>query len=137
MVLRQYLCNPRSAIINTTSILRRKRHEFINAISDGSISLKSMPSIPPNVTKPKSTTMSQKHINATAKVSKNSGNVDLLNKQNNFQDLLKKAIGDSIQIDPDNPWIVDSKGRHRNLTAILDWPESCSDEEEVRKLKIL
>jgi len=69
MVLRQYLCNPRSAIINTTSILRRKRHEFINAISDGSISLKSMPSIPPNVTKPKSTTMSQKHINATAKVS--------------------------------------------------------------------
>ncbi|XP_060867309.1 ankyrin repeat and IBR domain-containing protein 1-like [Metopolophium dirhodum] len=116
MVLRQYLCNPRSAIINTTSILRRKRHEFINAISDGSISLKSMPSIPPNVTKPKSTTMSQKHINATAK------------------DLLKKAIGDSIQIDPDNPWIVDSKGRHRNLTAILDWPESCSDEEEETEL---
>lgn len=50
----------------------------------------------------------------------------------NVQDLLKKAIGDSIQIDPENPWIVDSKGRHRNLTAILDWPESCSDEEEVR-----
>lgn len=49
---------------------------------------------------------------------------------------MKKAIGDSIQIDPDNPWIVDSKGRHRNLTAILDWPESCSDEEEVRKLKL-
>lgn len=48
---------------------------------------------------------------------------------------MKKAIGDSIQIDPDNPWIVDSKGRHRNLTAILDWPESCSDEEEVRNLK--
>lgn len=46
---------------------------------------------------------------------------------------MKKAIGDSIQIDPDNPWIVDSKGRHRNLTAILDWPESCSDEEEVGK----
>lgn len=48
---------------------------------------------------------------------------------------MKKAIGDSIQIDPDNPWIVDSKGRHRNLTAILDWPESCSDEEEVRNKK--
>lgn len=70
MVLRQYLCNPRSAIINTTSILRRKRHEFINAISDGSISLESMLSVPPNATKPKSNnTMCQKHINATAKVS--------------------------------------------------------------------
>lgn len=70
MVLRQYLCNPRSAIINTTSILRRKRHEFINAISDGSISLESMQSVPQNVTKPKSSTMSQKHMNATAKVNK-------------------------------------------------------------------
>lgn len=69
MVLRQYLCNPRSAIINTTSILRRKRHEFINAISDGSISLESKQSIPPSTTKPKSNTMSQKHINATAKAS--------------------------------------------------------------------
>jgi len=68
MVLRQYLCNPRSAIINTTSILRRKRHEFINAISDGSISLESTQSIPQNTTKPKLNTMSQKHINATAKV---------------------------------------------------------------------
>lgn len=70
MVLRQYLCNPRSAIINTTSILRRKRHEFINAISDGSISLESMQSAPQNVTKPKSSSVSQKHMNATAKVSK-------------------------------------------------------------------
>lgn len=68
MVLRQYLCNPRSAIINTTSILRRKRHEFINAISDGSISLESMQSVPQNIIKPKSSAMCQKHINATAKV---------------------------------------------------------------------
>lgn len=69
MVLRQYLCNPRSAIINTTSILRRKRHEFINAISDGSISLGNK--VTQNVIKPKSNTMSQKHLNATAKVSYN------------------------------------------------------------------
>ncbi|XP_050544960.1 ankyrin repeat and IBR domain-containing protein 1-like isoform X2 [Daktulosphaira vitifoliae] len=116
MVLRQYLCNPRSAIINTTCILRRKRHEFINAISDGSISLEIMQTLPQNSNKTKSNSISQKHMNATAK------------------DLLKKAIGDSIQIDPDNPWIIDSKGRHRNLTAILDWPESCSDEEEETEL---
>lgn len=68
MVLRQYLCNPRSAIINTTSILRRKRHEFINAISDGSISLESMQSVPQNFTKTKSANMSQKHMKANAKV---------------------------------------------------------------------
>lgn len=70
MVLRQYLCNPRSAIINTTSILRRKRHEFINAISDGSISLGSKV-VSQNVTKPKpsNNAMSQKHLNAAAKVS--------------------------------------------------------------------
>lgn len=69
MVLRQYLCNPRSAIINTTSILRRKRHEFINAISDGSISLGSKTVTQTVANKPKSSAMSQKHINATAKVS--------------------------------------------------------------------
>ncbi|XP_050420875.1 ankyrin repeat and IBR domain-containing protein 1-like [Adelges cooleyi] len=118
MVLRQYICNPRSAIINTTSVLRRKRHEFINAISDGSISLESMQSAPQNITntKNKSSLLQQKHSTSSA------------------MDLMKKAIGDSIQIDPDNPWIVDSNGRHRNLTAILDWPESCSDEEEETEL---
>jgi len=80
MVLRQYLCNPRSAIINTTSILRRKRHEFIKAISDGSISLESKQSIPPNTTKPKSNTMSQKHINATAKASSQKIIIIIFNK---------------------------------------------------------
>lgn len=70
MVLRQYLCNPRSAIINTTSILRRKRHEFINAISDGSISLESMQSVTQNAPNPKSNAVSQKQMKASAKVKK-------------------------------------------------------------------
>lgn len=70
MVLRQYLCNPRSAIINTTSILRRKRHEFINAISDGSISLESMQTVTQNTPNPKSNNVSEKQIKANAKVSK-------------------------------------------------------------------
>lgn len=31
-------------------------------------------------------------------------------------------------VDPNRPWIRDSRGRHHNLLAILDWPQ-CSNED--------
>ncbi|KAK7074772.1 hypothetical protein SK128_016872 [Halocaridina rubra] len=33
-------------------------------------------------------------------------------------------------LDPSQPWVKDSRGRHTNLAALLDWPDLDSDEEE-------
>lgn len=49
------------------------------------------------------------------------------------QEQLRKAILASIQeVDPAKPWIKDASGRHTNVMAVLDWPNSDdSDTEEL------
>lgn len=32
-------------------------------------------------------------------------------------------------LDPAQPWVKDSRGRHTNLAALLDWPDLDIDEE--------
>ena len=45
---------------------------------------------------------------------------------------MRSAVLASIQdIDPANPWIKDASGRHTNVTAMLDWPDSDDSDSEV------
>lgn len=44
---------------------------------------------------------------------------------------MTEAIAMSLRdLDPNNPWVKDSQGRHTNLSAIYDWPDANSDEED-------
>ncbi|XP_066998592.2 uncharacterized protein [Anabrus simplex] len=93
LVARPYLRTPRSVIIQTTALARRKRHEFVRAVSKGLIP----PETPPTLRK----------------------------------EQMSHAIAVSLKgLDPNNPWVKDEQGRHTNLSAIYDWPDFDSDEEE-------
>lgn len=47
-----------------------------------------------------------------------------------LQEQMSHAIAASLKdLDPNNPWVKDSQGRHTNLSAIYDWPDFDSDEE--------
>lgn len=44
---------------------------------------------------------------------------------------MRKAILASIQeVDPAKPWIKDASGRHTNVMAVLDWPNSDDSDTE-------
>lgn len=36
------------------------------------------------------------------------------------------------ELDPNRPWVKDSRGRHHNLLAILDWPEEEGSDEDSK-----
>lgn len=41
-----------------------------------------------------------------------------------------QAIEESLKdLDANNPWVKDARGRHNNLSAIYDWPDFDSDDE--------
>ncbi len=45
---------------------------------------------------------------------------------------MKKALLASIQdLNPQTSWVKDPSGRHTNLTAVLDWPESDDSDAEL------
>ncbi|KAK3082836.1 hypothetical protein FSP39_006705 [Pinctada imbricata] len=107
MVNRLYLRTPRKKIIEQAHIVQRKRHEFILAISKGLVP----PETPPGLRKHRRRKYSM-----------------------DFEDdELRKAIMASMQeVDLSNPWIKDASGRHTNVMAVLDWPDSDdSDIEEA------
>ena len=46
------------------------------------------------------------------------------------QDDLGAAIAASLtEVDPANPWVKDSRGRHTNLAVLYDWPEFDDNED--------
>ena len=48
------------------------------------------------------------------------------------QEELRKAILASMQeVDIANPWIKDASGRHTNVMAVLDWPDSDDSDTET------
>ncbi|XP_060081495.1 ankyrin repeat and IBR domain-containing protein 1-like [Ylistrum balloti] len=99
MVNRLYLRTPRKRIIEQAHVVQRKRHEFIVAISKGLVP----PETPP----------------ALRKHRRRRYSMDYEDEE------LRKAILASIQdVDPANPWIKDASGRHTNVMAVLDWPDS-------------
>lgn len=107
MVNRLYLRTPKKRIIEQAQLVQRKRHEFILAISKGLVP----PETPPGLRKHRRRKYS----------------MDTEDEQ------LRKAILASIQeVDPAKPWIKDASGRHTNVMAVLDWPNSDdSDTEEL------
>ena len=49
-----------------------------------------------------------------------------------FQEDLKKALLASLQdLNPQSSWVKDPSGRHTNLAAVLDWPDSEDSDTET------
>lgn len=49
-----------------------------------------------------------------------------------LQDDLKKALLASLQdLNPATSWVKDPSGRHTNLAAVLDWPDSEDSDTEA------
>uniref|UniRef100_A0A1B6EFT1 RBR-type E3 ubiquitin transferase n=1 Tax=Clastoptera arizonana TaxID=38151 RepID=A0A1B6EFT1_9HEMI len=110
MVARPYLRTPRSVIVQTTALARRKRHEFARAVSKGLVP----PETPPTLRK-----LRRRNYRVVA--------IDT----NNDADQVH-AIAESLKaLDSNNPWVKDAQGRHNNLSAIYDWPDFDSDDEEM------
>ncbi|KAL5005870.1 hypothetical protein ScPMuIL_017028 [Solemya velum] len=111
MVNRLYLRTPRKKIIEQAHTVQRKRLEFITAIAKGLVP----PETPPSLRKHRRRKYS----------------MDLEDED------LKKAIMASIQeVDPTNPWIKDASGRHTNVMALTDWPDSDDSDMEVSSSKL-
>ncbi|XP_069676141.1 uncharacterized protein [Periplaneta americana] len=111
MVARPYLRTPRPVIIQTTTLARRKRHEFVRAVSKGLIP----PETPPTLRKVRKRRFP-----------------GLMAMDPVDDEQMSHAIAASLKdLDPNNPWVKDSQGRHTNLSAIYDWPDFDSDEEET------
>ncbi|OWF51295.1 ankyrin repeat and IBR domain-containing protein 1-like [Mizuhopecten yessoensis] len=107
MVNRLYLRTPRKRIIEQAHVVQRKRHEFIVAISKGLVP----PETPP----------------ALRKHRRRRYSMDYEDEE------LRKAILASIQdVDPANPWIKDASGRHTNVMAVLDWPDSDDSDSDTQ-----
>ncbi|XP_056009769.1 ankyrin repeat and IBR domain-containing protein 1-like isoform X2 [Ostrea edulis] len=105
MVNRLYLRTPKKRIIEQAQLVQRKRHEFILAISKGLVP----PETPPGLRKHRR----RKYSMETE------------------DEQLRKAILASIQeVDPAKPWIKDASGRHTNVMAVLDWPNSDDSDTE-------
>lgn len=109
MVARPYLQTPRAKIIQTASLVKRKRQEFTIAVSKGLIP----PETPP-----------------TMRRFRRRRFPGLMGMDPIEDEQLSQAIAASLHdLDPENPWVKDGQGRHTNLAAIYDWPDYDSDEE--------
>ncbi|XP_075209752.1 uncharacterized protein LOC142317242 [Lycorma delicatula] len=108
MVARPYLRTPRSVIVQTTILARRKRHEFARAVSKGLVP----PETPP----------------ALRRIRKRNYRVLAINHND---ETMSHAIAASLKdFNQDNGWVKDDQGRHNNISAIYDFPDFDSDEEE-------
>ena len=105
IIARPHLKTPKLKIIRLTNILRKKRIEFIDTIVRG---LNSFNDTPPTL---------KKYSRQRWKY--------LLKDNIQNDDEFKNTIALSLkELNPKNPWIIDKKGRHTNLLALLnDWPE--------------
>jgi hypothetical protein len=94
-------------------MLKKKRVEFIDTITRG---LNSFNDTPPTL---------KKYSRQRWKY--------LLKDNIQNEDEFKNTIALSIrELNPKNPWIIDKKGRHTNLLALLnDWPELEQDLESI------
>lgn len=113
IIARPHLKTPRHKIIRLTNLLKRKRIEFIDTITRG---LNSFNDTPPTL---------KKYSRQRWKY--------LLKDNIQNDDEFKNTIALSLkELNPKNPWIIDKKGRHTNLLALLDdWPELEQDLESI------
>lgn len=105
IIARPHLKTPKHKIVKLTNVLRKKRLEFLDTIIRG---LNSFNDTPP----------------ALKKYSRQRWKYLLKDNIQN-DDEFKNTIALSLkELNPKNPWIIDRKGRHTNLLALLnDWPE--------------
>ncbi|KAG1669698.1 Ankyrin repeat and IBR domain-containing protein 1 [Nymphon striatum] len=108
MISRPCLRTPKCEIIATAITLKRKLQEFLSAVSKGLIP----PETPPEYRKRRRRLPGVMGIDP-------------------IEDLqITQAMQNSLKdLDPNNPWVKDSKGRHTNLLAVYEWPDFDSDEE--------
>lgn len=113
IIARPHLKTPKNKIIRLTNVLRRKRIEFLDTITRG---LNSFNDTPPTL---------KKYSRQRWKY--------LLKDNIQNDDEFKNAIALSLkELNPKNPWIIDKKGRHTNLLALLnDWPELEHDLDSI------
>ncbi len=113
VIARPHLKTPKNKIIRLTNMLKRKRVEFLDTIVRG---LNSFNETPPTL---------KKYSRQRWKY--------LLKDNIQNEDEFKNTIALSIkELNPKNPWIIDKKGRHTNLFAMLnDWPELENDLESI------
>ncbi|CAG0886401.1 unnamed protein product [Cyprideis torosa] len=108
---RQYLQTPWGDITKQTSLVRRKRHEFLRAVAKGLIP----PETPPS-----------------AKRKRRRRFPGLLCLDHPEDEHSIDVTSRTLQnIDPSDPWVKDPKGRHTNLIATYEWPDYESDEGEM------
>lgn len=105
IIARPHLKTPKHKIVKLSNVLRKKRIEFLDTIIRG---LNSFNDTPP----------------ALKKYSRQRWKYLLKDNIQN-DDEFKNTIALSLkELNPKNPWIIDRKGRHTNLLALLnDWPE--------------
>lgn len=113
IIARPHLNTPKHKIIRLTNLLKRKRIEFLDTITRG---LNNFNDTPPTL---------KKYSRQRWKY--------LLKDNIQNDDEFKNAIALSLkELNPKNPWIVDRKGRHTNLLALLnDWPELETDLDSI------
>lgn len=113
IIARPHLKTSKLKIIRLTNILKRKRIDFLNTIRDG---LNSFNDTPPAL---------KKYSLQRWKY--------LLKDNIQHDEEFKNTIAVNLkELNPKNPWIIDKKGRHTNLLALLnDLPEL---EEELNSI---
>ena len=113
IIARPHLKTPKNKIIRLTNLLKRKRIEFLDTITRG---LNSFSDTPPTL---------KKYSRQRWKY--------LLKDNIQNDDEFKNNIALSLkELNPKNPWIIDKKGRHTNLLALLsDWPELESELDRI------
>ncbi|XP_055345873.1 ankyrin repeat and IBR domain-containing protein 1-like [Paramacrobiotus metropolitanus] len=113
----RFLRHCRDDMVNATRLIRRRRQEFVVAVNKGLI----IPETPPSVRKKR-----KRRIPGLFGM--------------DFDDVvLQEDMGAAIAVsladlDPQNPWVVDKRGRHANLAALYDWPEFDDSDEDVGML---
>jgi ankyrin repeat/IBR domain-containing protein 1 len=118
LVGRSYLRGSRQRIALTTQLVASRKQRFLLCISRGLVP----PETPPALRKAK-----RRHLPALLGLDKDdvfSALFPLSLFTPHFQDdWVKRGLPPEQDLDPTRPWVKDSRGRHHNLMAILDWPE--------------
>lgn len=110
MVACRYIQTPSQYIKQMAAVVKQKRLDFMTAVLKGLIP----PETPPNLRK-----------------SQRRRYPGLLGMDPVEDEELTQAIMASLKdMNPKDPWVKDHLGKHTNLSAMYDWPDTYSDEED-------
>ncbi|GAU90593.1 hypothetical protein RvY_02991 [Ramazzottius varieornatus] len=111
MISVRYLRTCKEDVLRATRLVRRKRHEFVVAVSKGLI----IPETPPSIRKKR-----KRHLPGLFGMDFD----DVVLQEGN------SASGTDLpMLDGKNAWVIDKRGRHANVAALYDWPEYEENED--------